>query len=69
MDRKADTLAKTIRNIKSVYTNKYITIKTLFMDNKFEVIKNTSRGTELNLNTTTADEHVPEIERQIKVVK
>ena len=39
------------------------------MDNKFEVIENTSRETELNLNTTIADEHVPEIEQQIKVVK
>ena len=38
VDRKADTILKYLHSIKSVYTNKYIFIKTLFMDNEFEVL-------------------------------
>ena len=37
--RKAATLLKSLLSIKSVYTNKNIFIKTLFMDNKFEVLQ------------------------------
>ena len=37
--RKAATLLKALRSIKSVYTNKNIFIKTLFMDNGFEVLR------------------------------
>ena len=35
VDRKAATLLKALRSIKSVYTNKNIFINKLFMDNKF----------------------------------
>ena len=36
VDWKAATLLKSVCSIKSVYTNKNIFIKTVFMDNKFE---------------------------------
>ena len=39
------------------------------MDNKFEVLWDALRDEVLTLNTTAADEHVPQIERQIKAVK
>ena len=39
------------------------------MDNKFEVLRDTLRYEGLILNTTAADEHVPQIKRQIKAVK
>ena len=39
VDRKLATLLKFLRSIKSVYTDKNIFIKTLFMDNKFEVLQ------------------------------
>ena len=38
------------------------------MDNEYEVLKDALRDDGLTLNTTTADKHVPQIERQIKVV-
>ena len=38
VDEKAATLLKSFRSIKIVYTNKNIFIKTLYMDNKFEVL-------------------------------
>ena len=59
MDRKAATLLKSLRSIKSVYTNKNIFIKTLFMDNEFEVLQDDLREEGLTLNTNAADEHVP----------
>ena len=38
------------------------------MDNEYEVLQDALRDDGLTLNTTTADKHVPQIERQIKVV-
>ena len=69
MYQKADTLLKALRSIKIVYTNKNIFIKTLFMDNKFEVLQDDLQEEGFTLNTTAANEHVLQIERQIKVVK
>ena len=69
VDRKAATLLKALRSIKSVYTNTNIFIKTLFMDNEFEVLRDALQDEGITLNTNAADEHVPQIKRQIKVVK
>ena len=69
VDHKAATLLKALRSIKSVYINKNIFIKTLFMDNEFEVLRHTLQDEGITLNTASADEHVPQIERHIKVVK
>ena len=69
VDHKAATLLKALRSIKSVYINKNIFIKTLFMDNEFEVLRHTLQDEGITLNTASADEHVPQIERQIKAVK
>ena len=51
VDKKADTLLKALRSIKSVYINKNIFITTLYMDNKFEVLHNALRDEEITLNT------------------
>ena len=69
VDRKAATLLKSLRSIKSVYTDKNIFITILYMDNWFEVLHNALRDEGLAFNTTAADEQVPQIERQIEVVK
>ena len=69
VDRKAATLLKALRSIKSVYTNTNIFIKTLFMDNEFEVLRDALRGKGITLNTTAADENAPKIKRQTKMVK
>ena len=39
------------------------------MDNKFEVLWESLQDKGITLNTTDADEHVPQIEIQIKMVK
>ena len=41
----------------------------MFMDNEFAPLANDMKGVQINLNTTAARGHVPEIERQIRVVK
>ena len=55
VDRKSATPLKSLRSIKSVYTNKNIFIKTLFMDNEFEVLRDDLREEGLILNNTAAD--------------
>ena len=69
VDQKAATLLKSLRSKKSVCTNKNIFITTLYRDNKFEVLRDALKDEGITLNTTGDNEHVPQIERQIKVVK
>ena len=69
VDRKAATLLKALRSIKSVYTNIYLFIKTLFMDSEFEVLRDALRDLVITLNTNAADKQVSQIERKIKMVK
>ena len=69
LDREAATLLKNLQSKKSVYTNKNIFIITLYMDNKFEVLHDILNDKGITLNTTAADKHVPQIERQIEVMK
>ena len=52
VDQKAATLLKYLRSIKSVYTNKNIFIKTLYMDNEFEVLWDALQDKEITLNTS-----------------
>ena len=63
VDRKAATLLKSLRSIKSVYTSKNIFIKNIFMENEFEALGDDFREEELNLNTTAVNKHIPQIER------
>ena len=69
VDWNAATLLKSLRSIKSVYANKNIFIKTLYMDNKFEVLRDALLDRGITLSTTAADEHVSQTEIQIKVAK
>ena len=62
VDRKAATLLKTLRSIKSV-TQIKIFDKKLFMDNKFEVLRDSFWDKGITPKTTGADKHVPQIER------
>ena len=55
VDRKSATPLKSLRSIKSVYTNKNTFIKTLFMDNEFEVLRDNLREELLTLNTTATN--------------
>ena len=69
VDQKAATLLKSLRSIKSVYINKNIFIKKLYVDSEFEVLRDALQGEGITLNNTAADGQVPQIERQVKMVK
>ena len=44
-------------------------ISTLLMDGQFESIRDDLAGMQINLNTVSNDEHVPEVERYIRINK
>ena len=68
-NRKAETLLEAIDNVNNLYNNRGFKIKTMLMDPEFETLKNNLMKRGIKLNTTAAKEHVPEIERQIRVIK
>ena len=68
-DRKAKTLLQGLQNMTSLYNKQNVNIATLFMDNEFEVLKPKLDAMSITLNTTATNDHVPEIERQIRVIK
>ena len=68
-DRKAITLLRGLHAVRNIYLEQGHAVSTMFMDNEFAPLANDMKGVQINLNTTAAREHVPEIERQIRVVK
>jgi hypothetical protein len=65
--RTAKSLASRIEQIKHLYGRGGFTVGTILMDNEFEKIRPLVPN--LHINTTAAKEHVPEIERRIRLVK
>ena len=68
-NRKGTTLLCGMTAGPKFYGEHVYDISTMFMENDFEALALYMKGVKINLNTTAADEHVPEIERQIRVVK
>jgi Reverse transcriptase (RNA-dependent DNA polymerase) len=70
-NRKTDTIFKAITHVHQTYRKRGFKIVLLLMDGEFD--KDGLVGDIANLGTTTncvaADEHVPEIERQIRTIK
>jgi hypothetical protein len=65
--RKQPMLIKSLRKILRLYQSRGFKVETALMDREFECLRDDIP--ELNLNTTAASEHVPDIERQIRVIK
>jgi hypothetical protein len=61
--RKQHHLVNSIKKIVNLYKQRGFTIETALMDREFECLRGDLP--ELNLNTTAASEHVPDVERQI----
>ena len=69
--RKTDsTIIKCLRTVINLYNQRDFKIRTILNDNEFELLK-TKITDKFNavLNPTSKNEYVPEIERQIRVVK
>jgi hypothetical protein len=67
LGRKQTQLVNSIRKNINLYQTRGFTKDTALMDREFECLK--SDLPELNLNTTAASEHVPDVKRQICVLK
>jgi hypothetical protein len=65
--RSKSNLANSLKKVFKIYTQRGFTIQNALMDREFECLRDNLRG--ITLNTTAASEHVPEIERQIRVIK
>jgi hypothetical protein len=60
-------LFKSLNKVFNIYNSRGFKVVTALMDREFEPLRSQIHGT--ILNTTAASEHVPEIERQIHVIK
>ncbi len=65
--RTAKQLAAGIRCMMDVYSRGGFVVGTIFADNEFEPLRNLLPI--LAVNTTAAKEHVPEVERHIRLIK
>ena len=66
-------LLKGLKKVVNLYRARNFNIRTLYMDGEFEKVRNLMKDDgDLKsslLNTTSAGEHVPDIERRIRVIK
>jgi hypothetical protein len=60
-------LVKYLKQVFYVYTTHGFKVEAALMDREFECLR--SDIPEVNLNTTSASEHVPDIEQQIRLIK
>ena len=64
-NRQVATVHAYLQSVIKLYTSRGFVIDTIFGDHEFEVL----RPWHPTLNTTAADEHVPDIERHIRTIK
>jgi hypothetical protein len=67
LGRKQPQLVSSIKKNINLYRTRGFAIDTALMDREFECLR--SDLPELNLNTTADSEHVPDVERQIRVLE
>jgi hypothetical protein len=64
-NRQVTTIKNCLTKVMQLYSGRRLIVGAILADHEFELI----RPWYPNLNTTTADEHVPDIERHIRTVK
>ena len=67
--RKQLHLEQALQKVTSIYRSKRLTINHLPVDREFECLREFCENLGINLNTTSANEHVPSVERAIRVIK
>jgi hypothetical protein len=68
-NRKNATIIQAFKNIKGIYQKRGFKIVTCHADGEFEPMRGDMIELGMELNSVSADEHVPEIERYIRTVK
>jgi hypothetical protein len=67
--RKMAQLVQATRNVQKLYQLRGFKVEAAMMDGEFDAIRGDLLGAGIKLNITSANEHVPEIERRIRVIK
>ena len=67
--RKRENIVDSLDKVKNVYTAHGFDPKLILMDGEFVPIQEDILKMDITLNTCAANEHVPKIERQIRVIK
>ena len=62
-------LVQCVTNVKALYTKRGFNVTVALMDGEFVPMRTTLLKMGVSLNTASASEHVPEIERQNRVIK
>ena len=68
-NRKPETVAKALANVRNVYAKRGFKIVNILMDIEFEPLRRDISSVGINLKTASTDEHIPEIERYIRTLK
>jgi hypothetical protein len=68
-NRKLPQLIQASKNVQDIYKARGFQVKYMLMDGEFVPMKLDLASAGIVLNTTAANEHVPRIERQIRVIK
>ena len=68
-NRKAAQLSSSLKNTINLYARGGFTVRTIMMDMEFKKVKDEKGMESIDVNTTTAREHVVEIERGIRYLK
>ena len=68
-NQQGTTIFSGIRAVHQIYLQRGFRIRNAFMDGQFEPLRGNLAELGILLNTASNDEHVPEIERQIRTVK
>jgi hypothetical protein len=69
INRKNPTILVAIKHVVGAYAKRGFIITNLLMDGEFESMRTDMAMLKINLNTTSNNEHVPEIERHIRTLK
>ena len=67
--RKIPNILAALRHVQALYHKRGFKITELRMDGEFAPLRHDLASIGINLNITAANEHVPQVERQIRVIK
>jgi hypothetical protein len=67
--RKIKFILSAVQHVQTLYHARGFRIQTLLMDGEFAPLKHDLSDMAITLNVTSANEHVPQIERQIRTIK
>ena len=68
-DRRVETILEFLDNVVNIYKNRGFEVKTLLMDGEFIPMMEDLKARGITGNPTSKNEHVPEVKRQIRVIK